>query len=210
MELLEGDHERLLSEGARLGDPLSFQDSLNVLLQVAEAMKHLHGMNFVHGDLKPGNILVSKLAMPQFYLVKVADFGCVQLVDSSGAIVGTFNHRIGSRHHVAPEVLRFRRLQEAPPELPQKIDIYSFGIVAYQVLTGLPTSAFEAWKPSDIAKGVMKPDTDKTQWRPNRAFDGILKPNRLSLLPLIERCWSSSPQDRPTFPEICCEIQKLY
>lgn len=55
MELLEEDLESRLQQGL-----LSFRDSLHVLLQVAKAMKHLHRKCFVHGDLKPGNILLSR------------------------------------------------------------------------------------------------------------------------------------------------------
>jgi hypothetical protein len=57
----------------------------------------------------------------------------------------------------------------------------------------------------------MKPDTDEDQWRPDCHLRfGTPEPDRLSLLPLIRRCWASSPESRPTFTEICCEIQTLY
>ena len=120
MELLEEDLESHLLERDRNQELLSFRDSLHVLLQlVAEAMKHLHEMCFVHGDLKPANILLSQLTMPHsdvtFYLVKVADFGCTQrVVSTSGATVKSFYCRIGTPCYVAPEVLRGRTGQTHP------------------------------------------------------------------------------------------------
>jgi hypothetical protein len=213
MELLEEDLESHLQERDRRQELISYRDSLHVLLQVAEAMKHLHEKNFVHGDLKPGNILLSRLAMPhsdvKFYLVKVADFGCAQRVEySASGTVERFNSKIGTREYTAPEVLRCRR-GGAPPRYPQKVDVYSFGVVACQVLTGATCNDIldDGWSRS----GVMKPDTDEDQWRPDCHLRfGTPEPDRLSLLPLIRRCWASSPESRPTFTEICCEIQTLY
>lgn len=212
MELLDEDLEMHLQERDRRQELISYRDSLHVLLQVAEAMKHLHERNFVHGDLKPGNILLSRLAMPhsdvKFYLVKVADFGCAQRIEySASGIVERFNSKIGTREYTAPEVLRCRR-GAPPPRYPQKVDVYSFGVVAYQVLTG---ATFRHFPKRYSLSGVLKLDEDKLQWRPHCDFDiETLEPDRLSLLPLIKRCWASSPESRPTFTEICREIQSLH
>ncbi|KAG0600811.1 hypothetical protein M758_11G062000 [Ceratodon purpureus] len=208
MELLEMDLEKFLLEGARTGDRLAFRDVLEVLLQVAEAMRHLHEKNFLHGDLKPGNIFMSRLAMPhsdaQFHLVKVADFGCAQPVDpNSGATCEPFDFKIGTLHYTAPEVLRCRRPGGAPIEHPQKIDVYSFGVVAYQVLTG-------------VAKVYPK---DLRNIR-NKVIDGTLRPDYnlnlqtldddgSSLLPFIQNCWAATPNERPSFAEICQKLESL-
>ncbi|KAG0607451.1 hypothetical protein M758_8G029700 [Ceratodon purpureus] len=211
MELLDEDLESHLTDRDLKGDfGFSFRDTLHILLQIAKAMEHFHEKKFVHGDLKPGNILVSQLPMPhsdaKFYLVKVADFGCAQLVKSvSGATVQPFNSKIGSVPYTAPEIVRCRKpYGEAPPINPQKADVFSFGVIAFQVLTGATSS--------DIRQGysrsrLIKPDADADQWRPDRNFDfETREPDRLSLLNLIKRCWASSPESRPTFTEICHEI----
>ncbi|KAG0563431.1 hypothetical protein KC19_8G030800 [Ceratodon purpureus] len=211
MELLDEDLHSHLVESDRKNSGFSFRDTLHILLQIAEAMEHLHEKNFVHGDLKPGNILMSQLPMPHsdaiFYLVKVADFGCAQQVDSvSGATVQPFNSKAGTTRYSAPEVLRCRNSsKEAPPKYPQKVDVYSFGVVAFQVLTGATTdNIFKDFRKDN----VMRPDGDKLQWRPDCHFDlGTLEPDRLSLLNLVKRCWASSPESRPTFTEICRELQ---
>ncbi|KAG0570095.1 hypothetical protein KC19_6G138100 [Ceratodon purpureus] len=172
MELLEDDLEACLVELARTRDLFSFQDSLLVLLQIAEAMKHVHDRNFVHGDLKPGNIFISRLAMPhsyvnsQFYLVKVGDFGCTQHVDTPDA-VQSFQFDIGTLYYKAPEVFKYREQQNQQQELQpvlqptnlKKIDVYSFGVVAYQVLTGLPSTEIgkgKAWQLEEEKHGEGK------------------------------------------------------
>lgn len=218
MEWLEEDLERFLHESAMdesKSRPFSFRETLVVLLQVAEAMRHVHEQNFVHGDLKPGNILMGRLAMPhsedQFHLMKVADFGCAQrVVSSNGATVEPFYPNIGTQYYIAPEVLRCRgRFNGAPPEHPQKIDVYSFGVVAYQVLTGVQACDFPDEEYS--LENVMKPDGDETQWRPNGDFNfHIVEEDRLSLVPFIKRCWAASSQDRPTFPVICHTLRDLH
>ncbi|KAG0613833.1 hypothetical protein M758_6G132600 [Ceratodon purpureus] len=172
MELLENDLEAYLVELDRISDRFSFQDSLLVLLQIAKAMKHLHDRDFVHGDLKSGNIFISRLAMPhsdannRFYLVKVGDFGCTQRVDTAGALQ-SFQFDIGTYCYKAPEVFIYRD-QQVKKEVLQpvlqrsdlkKIDVYSFGIVAYQVLTGLPTTEMQkgkAWQLEEKKPGKGK------------------------------------------------------
>jgi hypothetical protein len=193
MEVLEEDLESFLSRLEDMRPLFSFHDTLEVLLQVAKAMQHLHEKNFIHGDLKPGNILLSKLPVHSdvpFYLVKVADFGCTQQMNPSGA-VEAFDFKIGTYSYTAPEVYRGRKTDRAlrsdPEDLqkmedlqnalqkvdPQKIDVYSFGVVAHEVVTAV--------------EGTR--------------LDG----NRLSLAlgNLIQSCRAEEPQHRPLFGNIC-------
>ena len=145
MELLDIDLEAFMNNRARIagtwGRPiLSFQSTLDVLLQVAEAMNYLHEKNIVHEDLEPSNILMNcyplKHSGAQFYVVKVCDFSMSQRVHSLGA---TMDCWVGTSRYSAPEVLDFQyhRTGGKPPEHPKKVDVYSFGVVAYQVLTGV-------------------------------------------------------------------------
>lgn len=204
MELLDVDLYRYLFEERETGDEsaFSFRDLLDVLLQVAQAMKHVHEMNFVHGDLKPHNIFLSCFELAHSgdrnYLVKVGDFGCAQRVDSSGATVEPFRSFVGSLRYTAPEVLTCRK-GAAPPEHPQKIDVYSFGVVAYQVLTGIP-DLYGRIRQKFLADEVIQ------GLRPDRNFKGALDGDRSSLLPLIRSCWNSNPEDRPSFSQICDEL----
>ena len=210
MELLDLDLGRFLfEEWEKSGgkSPFSFSDLLDVLLQVARAMQHLHEKNVVHGDLKPENIfmrLFKTLAHSdvQYYLVKVGDFGSAQLVNDSGATVNPFNCKMGTLRYAAPEVLSCRFHGGAPPKYPQKIDVYSFGIVAYQLLTGIPL-VFEDRFGRSLADDVIG------GLRPDAEFDGTLDADRSSLLYLIRKCWTSDPGDRHSFSQICAEVDCL-
>lgn len=208
MELLEEDLEVFLNKVAQddsLRASFLFRVRLGVLLQVAQAMQHLHDMNFMHGDLKPQNIFMSRFESAhsgvQYYLVKVGDFDCAHRVDStSGAVVGTFSPGIGTLRYTAPEVFRCREDRAVVPKHPRKIDVYSFGVVAYQVLTGI-THLYEGLKSTFIKKEVMN-----DRLRPDFNFEGTLDAD---LLLYIRKCWSQKPETRPSFPEICDKLSSI-
>ena len=207
MELLDGDLEKLLVELSRTGDRLSIRDVLEVLLQIAEAMRHLHEKHFVHGDLKLGNILVSKLDMAhsdaQFYLVKVADFGCAQPIDPiSGATVEDFDFKIGTLAYTAPEVLSGRNHGRASLQHPQKIDVFSFGVIAYQVITGA-TKVYPKGFPhirERVIEGSLRPDY-------NGQLSTLVGKRFPSLHSLPVSCWAANPNERPTFARICASLR---
>jgi serine/threonine protein kinase len=142
MELLDGDLYCLIRDRVRLGGrsrpPFSRRDSVHILLQIAKAMAYIHDLAepVIHGDLKSENILVSKcgiLGDVCQYFVKVADFGSAKLLNPSSP----FRASGGTTKYAAPEVLRARSEGDLAISCPQKLDVYSFGIVAFEVLTGL-------------------------------------------------------------------------
>jgi serine/threonine protein kinase len=205
MELLDTDLYNFIDQRSKNHEPLFPTDKarLEVLLQIAQAMEHLHKENVVHGDLKPDNILLGwyELINPdeKYCLVKVADLGRAQRVES-------FRCSGGTTLYAAPEVLRWReqrKLRIEQPliiEQPLKIDVYSFGIVVYQVLTGR-LSGKEIYGVKSFTGGVM---------------EGSLKPDltRLSryhpsLTNLVEGCLIEAPAQRLPFSEICSTIQSL-
>jgi serine/threonine protein kinase len=208
MELLDTDLYNFIHKKNKNHEPLFPTDKarLEVLLQIAQAMEHLHKENVVHGDLKPGNILLGwfKLINPdeEYCLVKVADLGRAQRVESFRCSGGTILY-------AAPEVLRWReqmKLRIEPPliiEQPLKIDVYSFGIVVYQVLTGrlsmeeIYGDILDSQFRRGVREGSLKPDlTILSQYHP-------------SLQELVEGCLFMKPAERLTFSEICCTIQSV-
>ncbi|KAG0561785.1 hypothetical protein KC19_9G091700 [Ceratodon purpureus] len=230
MEFLEEDLETRLQEPIQESCPFSHKDILDILRQVADAMKQLHEKDFIHGDLKPGNIFLSRLTMPhtesgKFYLVKVADFGCAQRIPSEGFADPKsntpekilFNPCIGTTEYAAPEVLRIRSLKDkTPPEHPKMIDVYSFGVVAYQVLMGVPCK--ELYKNygssvklrnEGIMQGKVRPDSDfyGTLNCDRKSLLALVKRcERKSLLALVKRCWDPIPEKRPPFSDIYDEL----
>ncbi len=103
---------------------LSLRRSLDIVLQVAYALLHLHTHGVVHRDLKPENILITESGA-----VKVIDFGIAQLSadDSAKRGSGTF---LGTPSYMSPEQ------KENPLNAGYTSDIYALGVIAYELLIG--------------------------------------------------------------------------
>ncbi len=102
---------------------LSEEETIKISRQVAEALKHAHTNNIVHRDIKPHNILITEEG-----IVKVTDFGIARAATSS--TINNTSNVIGSVHYFSPEQARGGYVDE-------KSDIYSLGIVMYEMITGV-------------------------------------------------------------------------
>lgn len=119
MEYVAGD---TLKNKIQQQGHLSVDESLRIARQIAEALEHAHKNNLVHCDIKPHNILM----MPDGR-VKVADFGIARAVTASTMTYS--GNVIGSVHYFSPE-------QAKGTMITPKSDVYSLGIVLYEMLTG--------------------------------------------------------------------------
>lgn len=119
MEYVEGP---TLKEYIQQTGPLSASEAVDIMSQIVSAISHAHANQIVHRDLKPQNILITRDGE-----VKVADFGIARAI-SSATITHT-NSVIGSVHYLSPE-------QAKGGLVNFKSDIYSLGIVLYEMLTG--------------------------------------------------------------------------
>lgn len=120
MELVKG--ETLKNYIKRKGK-LSEQEAVKISKQVAEALKHAHTNNIVHRDIKPHNILITEDGT-----AKVTDFGIARA--STSSTINNTSNVIGSVHYFSPEQARGGYVDE-------KSDIYSLGIVMYEMITGV-------------------------------------------------------------------------
>ena len=181
MELVEGD---TLEEKLKAG-PLPVEEALRLALQIAEALEAAHGKGVVHRDLKPANIMVSGDGQ-----VKVLDFGLAKAF-SGDPKDGTPAHSpalslamtqqglvLGTAGYMSPE-------QASGQGTDQRADIWAFGVVLYEMLTGLPL--FSGESVPHILADVLKTEPD---WR---RLPKNLHP-RLRLL--LERCLTKKPRDR--------------
>ena len=138
MELIQGKtlKEIILEEEG----PLPWKWSINVAIQIASALEMAHKNNIVHRDIKPHNIIITEDGV-----AKVTDFGIAKAVSNS--TITAFGTTIGSVHYFSPEHAR-GGFTDA------KSDIYSLGVVMYEMLTG--RVPFDADTPVSVALKHMQ------------------------------------------------------
>ena len=158
MELIDG--LTLKQYMQRRGTPLNWREAQHFITQIMRALSHAHGRGIIHRDIKPHNIMVLRDGS-----VKVTDFGIAQL--ASAAQNTMTQEAIGSVHYISPE-------QAKGSHVDCRTDIYSAGVVLYEMLTGrLP---FEGDTPVAVAiqhiKSIPVPPCDLNPEVP-RALEAI-------------------------------------
>ena len=118
MELIDGI---TLKQYMEKRGQLNWRESLHFITQIMRALSHAHSRGIIHRDIKPQNIMVLRDGS-----VKVADFGIACLADSAQTLT---QEALGSVHYISPEQARGDR-----PDA--RSDIYSSGVVLYEMLTG--------------------------------------------------------------------------
>ncbi len=149
MEYVEG---QTLKQYIQQNSPLQVEETIEIMKQLTSAISHAHQNHIVHRDIKPQNILVDR-----FGTVKITDFG-IAMALSATSITQT-NSVLGSVHYLSPEQARGGMANK-------KSDIYSLGIVMFELLTGrLPFSGESA---VSIALKHLQSETPSVRrWNPN-------------------------------------------
>ena len=120
MELIEGITLKQYLE--RKGS-LNWRETLHFSMQIAKALEHAHSKGIVHRDIKPHNIMILKDGS-----IKVADFGIARVGSSTNTLT---REALGSVHYISPEQARGSLVDN-------RSDLYSLGVVMYEMLTGKP------------------------------------------------------------------------
>ncbi|MEX2389765.1 MAG: FHA domain-containing serine/threonine-protein kinase [Phycisphaeraceae bacterium] len=121
----------VIEHARRQGQTLSIDRISDVLSQVLKGLEYLHGKQIIHRDLKPGNILIARDG-----LAKLADFGLARAVDGSPVTAVTRTGSVvGTHRYMAPE-------QYEGGEVTPASDIYAFGVIWYEMLTGIRPLSF--------------------------------------------------------------------
>ena len=132
MEFVDGSNLREVGRTRRL----SPQQALQVVPQICEALQFAHNEGIVHRDIKPENLLLDAKGR-----VKIADFGIAKIIGPQPDQIALTGGKdvIGTPHYMAPEQL------ERPQSVDHRADIFSLGVVFYELLTGeLPLGRFPA------------------------------------------------------------------
>ena len=169
-----------LVDGRPLQGPLPLPQALKFAIQIAGALEAAHGKGIAHRDLKPANILVAKTG------VKLLDFGLAKSTaapaltsDETVTIsVTARNEIVGTLQYMSPE-----QLQPGVREVDTRTDIFSFGLLLYEVLTG--KRAFDGPSQASVIAAILE--------RPAPGIASVAPP---ALDRLLQRCLAKDPADR--------------
>ncbi len=126
MELIDGITLKQYMEKKGV---LNWKETLHFAIQIGKALEHAHSRGIVHRDIKPHNVMVLKNGS-----VKVTDFGIARVMSKSNTLT---KEALGSVHYISPEQAKGGRVDS-------RSDIYSLGVVMYEMMTGRPPYDGEA------------------------------------------------------------------
>ncbi len=132
MEYVDGANLRQLLQAGPIGP----REAVDIAAQVCDALQYAHEQGIIHRDIKPENILLDQRGR-----VKIADFGLAKLLGTVRPVFTLTGSRqvVGTPHYMAPEQM------EKPQTVDHRADLYSLGVVFYEMLTGeLPLGRFSA------------------------------------------------------------------
>jgi serine/threonine protein kinase/Tol biopolymer transport system component len=175
MELVEG---MTLADRIAVG-PVAPGEALEIAKQIAAALETAHGHGIVHRDLKPANVQLGADG-----IVKVLDFGLAKVLSTSGGRDATqtsmteVGRVLGTAAYMSPEQARGKAIDE-------RTDIWAFGCVLYELLTGQP--AFRGDNFGDTLAGVLERDVD---------WSALPKGAPNSVRRTLELCLQKDPRQR--------------
>ena len=120
MELIDGITLKQYMEKKGV---LNWKETLHFAIQIAKALEHAHSRGIVHRDIKPHNVMVLKNGS-----VKVTDFGIARMMSKGNTLT---KEALGSVHYISPEQAKGGRVDS-------RSDIYSLGVVMYEMMSGRP------------------------------------------------------------------------
>ncbi|MHB1081653.1 MAG: protein kinase domain-containing protein, partial [Prosthecobacter sp.] len=144
MEYVDGVNLRQAMRAGRFTP----EQALNIIPVMCEALQYAHSQGVLHRDIKPENILLDTKGR-----VKIADFGIAKILDENGdggMMLTQSGAKLGTAPYMAPEQI------EKPGSVDHRADIYSLGVVFYEMLTGeLPLGRFAAPSEKSAVNGNM-------------------------------------------------------
>ncbi len=182
MEYLKGEDLRHAIKDGHTGE---LRDKLRIALQIARALEYIHSQKIIHRDIKPDNVHIGANAV-----VKLMDFG---IAKSEGLQVTRAGYVLGTPYYMAPE-------QVTGQGVTEQVDVYAFGVLLYELLTG--------------AKPIAGETVERIFYRIlNETLD--VEPLRKAGVPqsvcdIVTQCTLKDPAARPQgFRPVCASLESI-
>ena len=196
MELLDESLTHFLEHSE---EPLPYHLQVNLWHDIALALTYLHSKNIIHRDLSGNNVLLIAGSR-----AKVTDFGMSKLtVVNAYLSQGGLTHCPGTLWYMSPETFM------EPPMYSNKLDVFSSGVVAMQIITReLPEPAERLLKRNEPSapSGFSYIPIPEVKRRKNHI--DLIDPDH-PMLPMIKKCLADKEEDRPSAREVCHQLASL-
>jgi len=182
MEFLRGEDLRGAIKKGHTGD---MRNRMRIALEIGRALEYIHGQKVVHRDLKPENVHISLNGQ-----VKLMDFG---ISKTEGLNLTRTGFMVGTPYYMAPE-------QVTGSPVTAQADVYSFGVLLYELITGMHAIAGDTME--RIFYAVLNEPIPVEPMRAAGAPPGLSR--------LVIACTAKSPTERPQgFEYICRDLERL-
>lgn len=206
---LHGSLEKVRAAGAALTDV----SLLRVCSHIAKGLLYIHNSKYIHGDMKPHNVLLNVGVViegryayfPDHVEAKVADFGMSKRLKSDDSLslamsTAEFgNHPFGTYAYMAPE--SFNGVRDLDDDALKAVDVFAFGVLFYEMLTGMSPWKFEGVQSPMQLQQLVVFKRERPTWG-TRDIDPEMRR-------LVERCWHHDAYARPETIELCKTFGRL-
>ncbi|MEO8277782.1 MAG: protein kinase [Thermoanaerobaculia bacterium] len=181
MEFVKGTNLKQLMQKS---EPFGYDRLIDIISQIAEGLDYAHSRGVVHRDIKPANILIA-----QDGKVKITDFGIARLDTSNLTMEGQL---LGTPNYMAPEQIQGK-------EVDHRADIFSLGVVFYEMLT----------RKKPFQGENLTAVTHKIVYEPFTPAEDLIKDLPAGLSAIMSRCLEKDPNRRyPRAAEIAAELRR--